>query len=120
MATFASTMQNPRLKAMVVPREHGAWGMLLIPLATGAVVAAHLTINTLALTVFVIAALGLFWVRTPLEAWLGTSVIKVHTQQERTAVLRVAAVLLILEVAAIAVLFRLGYSRGLLLIGAFA
>ena len=26
---------------MVIPREHGAWGMLLVPLATGAVVAAR-------------------------------------------------------------------------------
>ena len=105
---------------MVVPREHGAWGMLLVPLSTGAVVAAQSPINALALALFVIAALGLFWIRTPLEAWMGTSAIKVHTQAERKAVLRVSVVLLILEVAAIAALFGLGYSRGLLLIGTLA
>ena len=111
-------MQNPRLKAMVVPREHGAWGMLLVPLVTGAIVAAGSAINPLALGLFVIAALALFWLRTPVEAWTGTSVIKVHTHLERTGVLRVAVVLLIIVIAAIAVLFRLGYSEGLLLLGA--
>ena len=34
---------------MVVPREHGAWGMLLFPLATGATVALPLGVNTGAL-----------------------------------------------------------------------
>src|SRR5215469_13965192 len=120
MATVSNVMVNPRLKAMVIPREHGAWGMLLVPLATGAIVAVQFAINPLALTLFVIAALGLFWIRTPVEAWMGTSAIKVHTQQERTAVLRVAGILLIVEVAAIAALFRLGYSQGLLLIGVLA
>ena len=30
--------QRERRRALVVPREHGAWGMLLVPLATGAAV----------------------------------------------------------------------------------
>ena len=120
MATFAGTMQNPRLKAMVVPREHGAWGMLLVPLATGAVVAAGSAINPLALSLFVIATLALFWLRTPVEAWIGTSAIRVHTRRERTAVLRVAVILSIVAVVAIAALFRLGYSRGLLIVGTAA
>jgi hypothetical protein len=113
-------MQNPRLKAMVVPREHGAWGMLLVPLATGAVVAARSAINPLALTLFVIATLALFWLRTPVEAWIGISAIKVHSLQERTAVLRAGAVLVIVAVVTIAALFRLGYLRGLLIVGSVA
>ena len=44
---------------MVVPREHGAWGMLLVPLATGAVVAAGGRINSGALTLFLLAAMSL-------------------------------------------------------------
>jgi len=113
-------MQNPRLKAMVVPREHGAWGMLLVPLATGAVVAAKSGINALSLTLFVIAALALFWLRTPVEAWVGTSAIKVHTRQERNTVISVAAMLAFVAIVAIAALFRLGYSRGLLIVGIVA
>jgi len=120
MATVASLMQNPRLKAMVVPREHGAWGMLLVPLATGAVVAAKSGINALSLTLFLIAALTLFWLRTPVEAWVGTSAIKVRTGQERNTVTRVAAVLAVVAIVAIAALFRLGYSRGLLIVGIVA
>jgi len=56
---------------MVVPREHGAWGMLLVPLVTGAVVAARTGMNFANLTWFVVAALALFWLRTPVESWLG-------------------------------------------------
>src|SRR6476620_1995842 len=31
------TTQQTRRRAMVVPREHGAWGLLLVPLFTGVV-----------------------------------------------------------------------------------
>jgi len=34
MAALAGTLQNPRLRAMIIPREHGAWGMLLVPRAS--------------------------------------------------------------------------------------
>ena len=34
-----AAVPRSRTKALVVPREHGAWGMLLVPLATGAAVA---------------------------------------------------------------------------------
>ncbi len=105
---------------MVIPREHGAWGMLLVPLFTGAVVAASVGVNWVALGLFISAAIGLFWVRTPVEVWLGTSAIKAQSAQERTIVLRVALGLAVLVVAATAALFVLGLSRGLLLIGAVA
>src|SRR5512142_2092141 len=88
MAAHISTVNNARLKTMVVPREHGAWGMLLVPLTTGAIVAAKSSINFSALVLFVVAALSLFWLRTPVEAWLGTSAIKAHTREERSYVLR--------------------------------
>ena len=76
---------------MVIPREHGAWGMLLVPLATGAVVALRTGINGGALTLFIVAAMSLFWLRTPVESWLGTSAIKAQTEQERAFVLRMIA-----------------------------
>ena len=82
--------RTPGLKAMVIPREHGAWGMLLLPLATGAVVAAGSSVNWGALALFLVAALSLFWLRTPVEAWLGTSAIKAQTPQERSTVLAVS------------------------------
>ena len=103
---------------MVIPREHGAWGMLLVPLATGAAVAAKEHINGSALALFVIAALSLFWLRTPVESWIGTSPIKAHTPEERSFVLRMilgVGALALLSVAAL-----LWNSPGLILIGTVA
>ena len=50
MAAHIGTVPNSRLRTMVIPREHGAWGMLLVPLATGAVVAVRAGFNGGALT----------------------------------------------------------------------
>ncbi len=105
---------------MVIPREHGAWGMLLLPLITGAVVAARSPIDIGALLLFVAAALSLFWFRTPVEAWLGTSAIKAQSQFERTTVAKVSLATLAIAVAGVAALFFAGYSRGLLVIGGVA
>ncbi len=120
VAIPAGALQNPRLKAMVIPREHGAWGMLLVPLVTGAVVASRIGHDYGALGLFVIAALALFWMRTPVEAWLGTTAIKAQSPQERVTVLVVSFGLALVAGAAIGGLFLLGLSRGLLLIGATA
>ncbi len=105
---------------MVIPREHGAWGMLLVPLVTGAVVASVLGVSVYALGLFAVAALALFWMRTPVEAWLGTTAIKAQAAQERATVLAVSVGLALLAVATIGGLFYLGLSRGLLFIGAVA
>ncbi len=120
MAAHVGTLQNSRLKTMVVPREHGAWGMMLVPLATGAVVAFRTGMNGAALTLFILAAMSLFWLRTPVEAWLGTSAIKAQTMQERAFVLRMIAGVALLAAASVAMLLWNGRNRGLLLIGAVA
>src|SRR5271157_623059 len=120
MAAHVGTLQNSRLKTMVIPREHGAWGMMLVPLATGAVVALRAGINGGTLTLFILAAMSLFWLRTPVEAWLGTSAIKAQTEQERAFVLRMIAGIALLAAASIASLLWNGRNRGLLPIGAVA
>jgi hypothetical protein len=119
MAAQAGTL-NPRMKSMLIPREHGAWGMLLVPLVTGAVVAARPGVNFGPLALLVLAALSLFWLRTPVEAWLGTSAIKAQSQQERSIVARFAVGIAIVATAAITALFVAGYSRDLLIIGVAA
>jgi hypothetical protein len=118
MAAYPGTLQNSRLKAMIVPREHGAWGMLLVPLVTGAVVAVRSGIDFAALAMFLVAALSLFWLRTPVEAWLGTSAIKAQSPSERSTVAWASVVLAAVTAVAVATLFISGYSRGLLTIGA--
>ena len=120
MAAHISTVQNSRLKTMVVPREHGAWGMLLVPLATGAIVAAKTGVNFAALLTFLVAAMALFWLRTPVESWLGTSPIKAETSSERSYVLRMIIATGALAAVAVALLFWGGHNRSLLMIGAVA
>ena len=105
---------------MVVPREHGAWGMMLVPLATGAIVALRSGVNAAALTLFIIAAMALFWLRTPVEVWLGTSAIKAQTRSERAFVLRAILGIAGLAMACIATLLWNGRNRNLLLIGGIA
>ncbi|HUH63676.1 MAG TPA: YwiC-like family protein [Terracidiphilus sp.] len=103
---------------MVVPREHGAWGMLLVPLATGAVVAMKTGVNFAALGLFVVAAMSLFWLRTPVESWLGTSPIKAQSSSERSLVARM--IFAVGALAALSVAALLWRDRGLLVIGAVA
>ncbi len=105
---------------MIVPREHGAWGMLLVPLVTGAVVAAGSSVNISALVLFLVAALSLFWLRTPVEAWLGTSAIKAQSPPERSMVVKVSAAIAAVAATAVTALFIAGYAWGLFLIGVTA
>ena len=120
MAAHISTVPNSRLKTMVVPREHGAWGMLLVPLATGAVAALRSSANGGALVLFIVAAMSLFWLRTPVESWLGTSAIKAQTKDERAFVLKAIADIGVLAAVSIAALVWSVQFRGLLTIGAIA
>jgi YwiC-like protein len=120
MAAHIATVNDQRLKAMVVPREHGAWGMMLVPLATGAIVAVRAANNGGALTLFIVVAMSLFWLRTPVEAWLGTSAIKAQTKSERAIVARAVLGIAGLAAACIAALLWNAHNRGLLLIGSIA
>jgi YwiC-like protein len=120
MAAHIATVNDQQLRAMVIPREHGAWGMMLVPLATGAIVAVRAGINAAALTLFIVAAMSSFWLRTPVEAWLGTSAIKAQSKAERAFVARTILGIVGLAVACIAALLRNGHNRGLLLVGGIA
>jgi len=103
---------------MIVPREHGAWGMLLVPLATGAIVAARSAFNGIALLLFIVATLSLFWLRTPVEAWFGLSPIKAQSREERRLVMQAIVVFCVIALASLVLLFADAYARGLLIIGA--
>jgi hypothetical protein len=118
-ARMAAT-NNGRRRALVIPREHGAWGMLLIPLATGAVAALHSGVNAGALALFIVAAMSFFWLRTPVESWWGTSPIKVQTKTERDLVMMVIAAIGLVAVVSITALLWNGQRSGLLTIGAIA
>ena len=94
--------------------------MLLVPLATGAIVASRIGVHAGPLALFIVATLALFWMRTPVEAWLGLSPIKAQTKEERASVLRLMVMLCMIALAGLAVLFATGYGRGLVIIGIVA
>jgi len=74
----------------------------------------------LPLLLLLAAALALFWLRTPVESWLGTSPMKAQTSAERQLV---GAVILALVAGAgltLGGLLWAGRNRGLWLIGAIA
>ena len=86
-------VRRERRRALILPREHGAWGLLLVPMVTGAGVAFHQPSHIFPLILLLTAALALFWLRTPLESLLGTSAMRAQTLEEAHT-LRSAIVLL--------------------------
>jgi hypothetical protein len=113
-------LSNRRLVSLIAPREHGAWGLLFVPLATGGAIGLSAGGNGLPLMAFTIAALALFWLRTPLESWLGTGVLRVQTQRERRSVCITILILAAVAATALASLFWDGRNRDLLLLGLIA
>ena len=109
-----------RRHSLIFPREHGAWGILLVPLATGASVGLLAGGHAWPLVPLTIAVLALFWLRTPVESWMGTTPVKARTHDEvafvRSTVLALAAV----SLAALVWLFWGGRNPDLLWIGAAA
>jgi YwiC-like protein len=109
-----------RRRSLIFPREHGAWGLLLVPLATGASVGLLGGGHPLPLLPLAITALALFWLRTPVESWIGTAPIRTRSDAEvrlvRNAVLALAAA----SMAALIWLFWGGRNGSLLWLGAGA
>lgn len=115
-AALERTRREQR-RALILPREHGAWGLLLVPLVTGAGVALRQGTAVVPLLLLLTAALSLFWLRTPVESWLGASAIRAQTKEER---ITVGVVLLALGKVALLALTGLlwaGRNRGLWLLG---
>lgn len=111
-------MSNPRIRAMVVPREHGAWGILLVPLLTGAVVGIHNISSGFAVVLFSLVALSLFWLRTPVESCIGAGPLRVQNDIEGNAVLAAMVVLGTVAAVSLTTLFLGGNRGGLLVLGA--
>jgi hypothetical protein len=78
--------RRQRARALIVPREHGAWGLLLVPMVTGAGVAFRESNHVVPAVLLLLATLALFWLRTPVESLLGTSAMRTQTPDERRTV----------------------------------
>jgi hypothetical protein len=86
-ATFTHDLAiRSRRRAFFLPREHGAWGMLLVPLAVGAAAGNPPWDKLVWILLFAVAALSLFCLRTPVEAALGLSPIRPQNDGERRLV----------------------------------
>jgi 4-hydroxybenzoate polyprenyltransferase len=112
--------RRERNHALIVPREHGAWGLLLVPMVTAAGVAFRQSTNVFPFVLLLTAALALFWLRTPLESLLGISAIRAETKEERSSVAFMVLYLAIVALLASSMLLWAGQNPLLWLIGAAA
>ena len=119
-ADFAEIARRARRRALVLPREHGAWGLLLVPMITGAGVAFRASVHVTPFLVLLTAALALFWLRTPVESLLGTSAMRAQTKAERREVAIVIAGLSAVAAGALGTLLWSGRNPDLWLIGGAA
>jgi YwiC-like protein len=109
--------QRERRHALILPREHGAWGLLLVPMVTGAGVAFRGSHNVLPALLLLVATLALFWLRTPVESLLGTSAMRAQTADERRSLAIVIASLGAIAILALSTLLWAGQNPALWLIG---
>lgn len=120
MATGIPNVNSSRTKALVIPREHGAWGLLLVPLVSGACVGFLHGSGVGELVLFLTASLALFWLRTPLEIVLGSSVMQAHTPAEKKIVWQATMALSVCAGLPLYALLHGGRNTGLLFIAAIA
>jgi len=121
MTTTASNVfavQQARRKAMIVPREHGAWGLLLVPLFTGMAAGFAPEHRVEPLLLFTVAALSLFGLRTPIESLLGIGPIPARTADERWTAFIGSASFAIVAAASLCALMWKGQHPALLIFGA--
>jgi len=93
---------------------------LLVPLITGAAAGLLAGGGAWPLAPFSIAVLALFWLRTPVESWIGAAPVKARTPGEFALVRKAAIALAATAAAASAWLFWGGRNLALLWIGAAA
>jgi len=113
-------VNRARLRGFVLPREHGAWGILLVPLVTSATVALLRGGALLPVLLFLPAALALFCLRTPVEAALGTAAQRIDNASERRVVILAIAGYAAVAGLALAALLWNGKNPALLMLGAIA
>src|SRR5438445_7920901 len=106
-----------RRLSLIFPREHGAWGILLVPLVTGASAGPLAGQTAWPLVPLTITVLGLFWLRTPLESWMGTVPTKARSASEFELVRSALFIWGTISAAALFWLFWGWRNRGLLWIG---
>lgn len=118
--TTGNSLPPLRARGFFLPREHGAWGMLLVPLVTGAAAGAPSGERIVWILLFAAVALGLLCLRTPVEAGLGISPLRPQNEAERKLLHYSIYTYASVTVLALTVLLQQAHAYGLLLLGAAA
>lgn len=118
--SHADKARRERRHALLFPREHGAWGLLLVPIITGAGVAFRECSHIFPLLLLSTAALSLFWLRTPFESLIGTSAMRAETNDERHAIRSAVFGLAVVAAIALGGLLWAGHNGYLWPLGAAA
>ena len=113
-------LTRSRGRSFFLPREHGAWGMLLVPLVTGAAAGNPRGERIIWILLFAAIALGLFCLRTPVEAELEISALRPQNDAERRLIHYSIYIYASVAGSALAVLMLWARAYGLLLLGAVA
>lgn len=119
-ATQLNTAQSDRMMALVVPREHGAWGILLVPLVIGACLGLRTGQGLSDIVLLLTAAISVFWLRTPIESLLGSSPLRAVTRKEKRTSAEAAVIVSLIGIAAGIGLLHGGRNLGLLFIACIA
>jgi hypothetical protein len=109
-----------RKRSLIIPREHGAWGILLVPLVTGASSGLLTGGRFAGLVPLCVVALTLFWLRTPVESWAGIAAVRARTPGEFQVVLKTVLGLAIASGCGLIWLFWGGRNHALIWIGCAA
>ena len=107
-----------RGRSFILPREHGAWGMLVVPLVTGAAAGNPHGERIIWIFLFAAVALGLFFLRTPVEAALGFSPLRPQNDGERRLVHSFISIYSCVSLMALTLLMLWAHAYGLLALGA--
>lgn len=118
--SHADKARRERRHALLFPREHGAWGLLLVPIITGSGVAFRECSHIFPLLLLSAAALSLFWLRTPLESLIGISAMHAETKDETRVIRSVIFVLTVVAALALGALLWTGQNSYLWPLGAAA
>ena len=108
--------RTPPSTQLLLPREHGTWGLWLLPLISGGTVGYTSNPGTAAKPAvwFCLAAVSAFLIYQPLESLLGFSLLKIRTpRQERIAIFWV---IVLTAIAAISVLQLVQLHRAMVLL----
>src|SRR5579859_7207495 len=97
-----------RRQSLIFPREHGAWGILLVPLITGASVGLLAGARASELAPLSIAVLALFLLRLQSKAGWVTAPVRARTHDEVALVRNAALALAVVSLMALIWLFWRG------------